>query len=56
MKTNTKRNGNPQDSLSQNKQLSFYEENYILEPENADGDTDDNELSYVLGFMDFSFN
>ena len=56
MKTNTQRNGSPKEGVSQNKQLSFYEENYILEPENYDSDIDDNELSYSLGFMDFSNN
>ncbi|MCF6132512.1 hypothetical protein [Flavobacterium wongokense] len=38
MKNNTQRNGIQQGSVSQYKTLSFYEENYILEPEDFEKD------------------
>lgn len=58
MRTNTERNDSQQGSISQQKRLSFYEENYILEPENPDDDSsfyDSNQI-YNLGKMDFIFN
>ena len=38
MKNNTQRNGDPQSCISQQRKLSFYEENYILEPEDYEND------------------
>lgn len=38
MKNNTQRNDNQQSCISQQKNLSFYEENYILEPEDYNQD------------------
>jgi hypothetical protein len=38
MKSNTKGNDGQQTCISQQKHLSFYEENYILEPEDNEKD------------------
>ena len=38
MKNCTQRNHDPQSCISQRKHLSFYEENYILEPEDYEHD------------------
>ena len=38
MKNSTQRNIGKQSGVSQQKQLSFYEENYILEPEDYEKD------------------
>lgn len=38
MKNNTQRNNNLEGCISQQRKLSFYEENYILEPEDLDED------------------
>lgn len=38
MKNNTQRNDDQQSCISQQKHLSFYEENYILEPEDYEKD------------------
>lgn len=58
MKNNTERNDSQQGSVSQQHKLSFYEENYILEPESNDDDSfyyETNQV-YNLGKMDFIFN
>ncbi len=38
MKSNTQRNDNQTSCVSQQRNLSFYEEHYILEPEDYDQD------------------
>ena len=38
MKNNTQRNDIQQGCISQQRKLSFYEENYILEPEDYEND------------------
>lgn len=60
MNNSTQRNDSPKGNISQQKRLSFYEENYILEPENPYDETGnynyDSERVYDLGFMDFNCN
>lgn len=59
MKNNTKGNDGSQNRTPQNKHLSFYEENYILEPEDPrdeNGKYVYDEQAYDLGFLDFSCN
>ncbi|MGV3696516.1 hypothetical protein [Flavobacterium sp.] len=56
MEANTTRNDNPEETISQRNQLSFYEEHYILEPETEDQNPYEDGINYDFGFMKFSYS